>query len=442
MCEGARQKRVKQTFGAQSCTYRPIATGASRGCASVAEVAARPVAMVVASKPKRPWSTPNKRVGSMVDDELDEQCRSKQCEIPGCLQCMYLKNLPRWRSASCFMFDDHNVTWLAHKKTGLGCILCHAAGFEGRVLGKFLGGPACLKVATLRRHGASEQHRRALGLLNHKASPQNVWRPPRPDEFKKVWEDVRSGKAQTVMDGEKLPNRRKRRAMEWCLAEALRKKGRDFVQHAATISLSSDARKGRLVVRFSGSRNGTMEVRQGTLGLERDYGAGNEAMTRAIEVVLERFCTEGACCPGSRCRCEAGQPPAPCEGACRPGSRYPPCCEAGQPPAARDAAEILLDPSRLQVHDSGETEDHKSRGTPKKTKQKRNKKQKETKQKRPKAAQDNSTLSCSQSCGKPFRWSLRTAPGMATSRMKTSSPRPSFPTCWCGTMTKRMVRED
>ncbi len=291
----------------------------------------------------------------MADDELDEQCRSEQCEIANCVQCMYLKGLPRWRSASCFAFKDLQWTWLACKKTGLGCVLCEATGFSGKLFGQFRGGHSCLKVATLKRHGASEQHCMALRVFHQKVAPPNVSRPPCPEEFKKVWEDVKSGKVQTVMPGEKLPNHRKRRAMEWCLAEALRQKGRDFVQHAATISLSSDSRDGRLIVRFSGSREGTMEVRQGTLGLERDYGTGNEAYTRAIEVILERFCTQGACRPGPP---QAG------------GSRYPPRCEgraalgrpaareAGQSPAPRDVAEIIVDPSRLEVHDSGEPGDN------------------------------------------------------------------------------------
>ena len=125
--------------------------------------------------------------------------------------------------------------------------------------------------------------------------------------------------------GQKLTNRRKIRCMEWCLAEAIRVQHRDFVSTASTMSMRSDARQGRLLARFSAICPKTFAIRQGILGLERDYGTGNEARRRAMQVVYERFATWGACMP-----------------------------HTGKSPPPRDAAAIIANPDgNLKVHDTG-----------------------------------------------------------------------------------------
>ena len=107
-----------------------------------------------------------------------------------------------------------------------------------------------------------------------------------------MWENARAGKAMT-----RRTNPRKDRCMEWCLAEAIRTRQRNFLRGVATLSLSADARQGRLLMRWSGICKESLEVRQGVLGLERGYGTGNEAYRRAMEVIIERLCTPGVCQP-------------------------------------------------------------------------------------------------------------------------------------------------
>ena len=61
--------------------------------------------------------------------------------------------------------------------------------------------------------------------------------------------------------------------------------------------------------------------------MERDYGSGNVAMTRAMEVMVERFCTVRVCRPGRHKDAEGVQP--------------------------RDAARVNADPDSLAVRDEG-----------------------------------------------------------------------------------------
>ena len=76
-----------------------------------------------------------------------------------------------------------------------------------------------------------------------------------------------------------------------------------------------------------GARDDPLQSRQGTLGLERDYGSGNVAMARAMEVMVERFCTVRVCRPGCHEDAEGVQP--------------------------RDAARVNADPDSLAVRDEG-----------------------------------------------------------------------------------------
>ena len=85
--------------------------------------------------------------------------------------------------------------------------------------------------------------------------------------------------------------------MEFCLAEAVRERHRRFLASACTVSMGMDARQGRLLLRFSGTEPQTLQVRTGTLGLERDYGSGAEACAHAVKVIVERFCSPGVCHP-------------------------------------------------------------------------------------------------------------------------------------------------
>ena len=156
-------------------------------------------------------------------------------------------------------------------------------------------------------------------------------------------------------------HRRKHRRMEWCLAEAIREKHRRFLAAADTVSMSADSRQGRLLMNFSGASS-SMEVRHGVLGLERDFGTGNEAYERAMMVTIERLCTPGVCKPlfvsdadkerrRQAWRAAAAATPPSSVGGC---ARQAPGGSAPQTPRRRDAAEVITDPVKgVVVHDSG-----------------------------------------------------------------------------------------
>ena len=228
------------------------------------------------------------------------------------------------------MNGNPRLTWLVYCRTGLGCVACWAAGFDQSVLARCQGGAANLKKHALERHTATGVHRMAEKILFEKTTMIASTKPPAPEDFKKEWENARTGKSLTL-----VPNRGKHRTMEWCLAEAIRVRQRSFLRGVATLSLSADARQGRLLMRWSGTSKETLEVRQGVLGLERDYGTGSEAYKRAMEVIIERLCKPGVCQPMNN-------------GTDRDG---------GSAPRRRDAAKTIVDPSSVAAHDSGKEGD-------------------------------------------------------------------------------------
>ena len=179
----------------------------------------------------------------------------------------------------------------------------------------------------------SFHHLQAEQEVQQETAVSSVHTFPSPAEFKAVWADVRSGRC--WKDGEK---RAKSCRMEWCLAEAIREKHRRFLATAATVSMSADSRHGRLLMYFSGASQTSLEVRRGVLGVERDFGTGNEAYERAMTVVMERLCRPGVCSP------KVVQKPSDSAGGCAPQI----------PKTRRDEVEIITKPLEgLVVHDSG-----------------------------------------------------------------------------------------
>ena len=89
-------------------------------------------------------------------------------------------------------------------------------------------------------------------------------------------------------------------------------------------------------MRWSGICKDTLEVRQGVLGLEKEYGTGNEAYKRAMEIIIERICKPGVCQPTCHWKRKGG---------------------GGNAPQPRDAAQCIVDPSSIAVHDSGQQGD-------------------------------------------------------------------------------------
>ncbi len=303
-------------------TMRSVAITAPPASGS-APVAARPAPGCQGRRPQRKWSRktpPMKPIETLTDDEFDnDHTKSVKHEPRGCLQCLFQAHTNRWRNAACW--GSLPFTWLSYKGGGLGCILCHAHGCE-TALGKYEGGAMMLKASSLKRHAGTFQHQSAEAFMEGEAAATEVHAPPKPDEFNETLHNVRAGKMSMMQS-----NPRKTRCMEWCLAEAIRTRHRAFIASASTLSMSEDQRQGRLLMYFSGACRNTLQVRQGVLGLERSFGTGNVAYQRGMQVIIERLCTPDTC--------------------------HPHAIVGGRAPQSRDAAEIILDPSKLTVHDSG-----------------------------------------------------------------------------------------
>ena len=77
-------------------------------------------------------------------------------------------------------------------------------------------------------------------------------------------------------------------------------------------------------------------MRQGVLGLEKEYGTGSESYKRAMEIIIERICTPGVCQPKWSWSGNGG---------------------GGSAPQPRDAARSIVDPASMAVHDSGKQGD-------------------------------------------------------------------------------------
>ena len=90
------------------------------------------------------------------------------------------------------------------------------------------------------------------------------------------------GRAFAFSDGqmENQKNIRKRKRIEFCLAEGIRMRHREFIKMDVTMSVCADSRQSRLLMRFS-CANAKGEDRKGVLGMERDYGSGHAALMRA-----------------------------------------------------------------------------------------------------------------------------------------------------------------
>ena len=224
---------------------------------------------------RRPISCRNDII-ALYDDEINEehalQFSSGTCS---CLQCLYLAKKTRWQTLAC-MECHPRFTWLGFFSTGIGCVVCWAANAQS-LLAQCKGGEGVLNYSALTRHTRCDVHRKAEAQLFEKTVPYRV---SPPTEWKTLWSKVRTGAMGR--------HSRKERLMEWCLAEAIRNRQREFISGAATLSMSADSRAGRLLMCWSGTCGKTLTRDQGVLGVEKDFGTGSNAYKRAMEVHHQR----------------------------------------------------------------------------------------------------------------------------------------------------------
>jgi len=117
---------------------------------------------------------------------------------------------------------------------------------------------------------------------------------PADSQLREIAELLRKGKR--VTDLAHVGHREKVKRCIFVLAEAIRKVERTHFQTVKSVALARDEGHGRLLVRFTAT-NSKLEVRQGILGLTKNFGSGAVQIHRATRRVLDTFCTYAAGAP-------------------------------------------------------------------------------------------------------------------------------------------------
>ena len=175
----------------------------------------------------------------------------------------------------------------------VGCIICRAAHGPTSAYAEFkpmeLG---LLRKANLKRHQQSPQHAEAGKILAGRATTIDLEKDaPSLVQWKALWDTLRSKRfMERVKEAEGEIFRAKARKMQYCLAEALRCRQRNFLDKASCLTLSIDAAETRLLVRFTGVTP-DLEVMSGVLGMTRSKDTGHRAILQQLKEVITRSAT-------------------------------------------------------------------------------------------------------------------------------------------------------
>ena len=179
------------------------------------------------------------------------------------------RNYPTWMKK--FPIDHARPTlgtWLDSKWAeglAVGCKVCRAAGFTTNHFGAYEVSKDSIQVSVFARHAQSAAHKAAVAAFLAGNTGLSAMCPTW-DAFKHVADDIVAGGALRSAHSQ-------HRKIMWCLKEALCAYDREALTSARAISLFRDERKGRLAVRYRAVNQNLDEV-SGTLGQERDFGAG------------------------------------------------------------------------------------------------------------------------------------------------------------------------
>lgn len=144
----------------------------------------------------------------------------------------------------------------------------------------------------------SPQHQDALKQIGLDNAGSNKKLAPEQGEFSLVLEQ-RRGVTSLSLPVKEVGKRWKLTKMQWCLAEAGRSLTRGFLKEAGSIALAQDARKNKLLVRWSACSTKTLEHHKGFLCQEEileGHFAAN--IVETLERMLSKFCTVGFGGPG------------------------------------------------------------------------------------------------------------------------------------------------
>ena len=175
----------------------------------------------------------------------------------------------RWKWEKKTMIPGLNASWLSCSEEGqLGCLVCKMTGMDNEY--------ATYTVVTgnfhnMKRHMLSKQHQAALSQLGviEAAEDEDA---PSLIAFEQVAKGRMKGPSALRHGEAGVGGRKKITHMVQCLGDAVFELDRRFFATAETITLHTDVRQLKLLVRFRAA-NQKLEVRRGILGikdLERD----------------------------------------------------------------------------------------------------------------------------------------------------------------------------
>ena len=237
----------------------------------------------------------------------DDIIHYRSCKDPDCARCKYIAHEHQWTKALPIHADlgGHEpanlpATWMIGRVSssgewGLGCACCNAARVPGPYGACAVTTFDALQLVNLKKHHRSKQHQAAAikYLQEHGgvAGPTGmlvVGAPPE-EQFVKLWDSICKGTALQSGIGD-LGQQHKLQKMAWCLAEALRRRDRDFLSRATCIAIFRDERHAHLSIRFCAC-DPELNVLHGHLGMRKHFGTGSGAITSATSDVIKRIAT-------------------------------------------------------------------------------------------------------------------------------------------------------
>ena len=180
-------------------------------------------------------------------------------------------------------------SWLIAGSGGVGCAACHPHQSKLLLVASTSWASMNVRVlrrSNIRRHATSASHRSAVAAyLGLEIGPRGlpVVGAPSLSEFASIEE--------LMSKGNHAPRSTKTTLMMWCIGECLAQRDRNFLKTATSISLTRDARRQRLLIRWS-AVNKNLEMRSGLLGISVNDGDSAGDVAAGTRRILQIFCTE------------------------------------------------------------------------------------------------------------------------------------------------------
>ncbi len=187
-----------------------------------------------------------------------------------CGPCRWQAYGQHWEARYQAKLPTGTTSWLADLvvdgRWGVGCLVCGLAGEVGTTFARSEAARAkTMRPQIFDKHEASAKHIAAhLRLPGRPIDQHELVTPPPLETFAGCWRAFKKSRTMEQPVGATV-FRRKACAVQWCLAEAVRRIDRDFISKAECITLSQDATESRLLARFVAA-DAELNVRRGVLG--------------------------------------------------------------------------------------------------------------------------------------------------------------------------------